>query len=175
MTVKGHILLSLTLATIINTSIQEYYFGLNLNEFYLILFYIGLFIGTIFPDIDEPESFIGRKFPIFSNLLSIFVEHRGVTHLLFIPILILFINYHFVDDIHSKIVIYAFAIGIFCHDCGDLFTKGGIRGFFYPFFPTLTFGLLPRAFRFYTGSFVEFLFNILLIAINVYIFYPKII
>lgn len=134
MTVKGHILLSLPLATIINSSIQEYYFGIKLNEFYLILFYIGLFIGTIFPDIDEPESYIGRKFPIFSNLLSIFVEHRGVTHLLFIPILILFINYYFVDDIHSKIVIYAFAIGIFCHDCGIYLQKEELEDFFILFF-----------------------------------------
>lgn len=173
MTIKGHILLSLPLATVLSSTIQEYYFGFKLNDFQIVLFYIGLFLGTVLPDIDEPQSYIGRKLPIFSNLLSIFIEHRGVTHLLIIPIAIFLSNYYLVEDLYTKIVIYAIAIGIFCHDCGDLFTKGGIRGFFFPLFPTFTFGLLPKELRFYTGSIVEYMVMIMLIGLNIYIFYPN--
>jgi inner membrane protein len=174
MTVKGHILLSFPLATIINSLVEEYYFSIRLTDAQLLLFYIGLFIGTIFPDIDEPESYIGRKLPIFSNILAIFIEHRGITHLLIIPLLLLIFNYYLVEDIYTKIVIYAFAIGIFCHDCGDLFTKGGIRGFFYPLLPTTTIGLLPRQLRFRTGSVVEYFFIILLLVTNILFFLPNI-
>lgn len=171
MTVKGHLLLAFPLATTISSITEQYYFGHRISDnlAFLTLFYIGIFIGTIFPDIDEPESYIGRKLPIISHILAIFIEHRGITHYLLIPLLLLIFNYIYVEEQSTKIVIYAFAIGNICHDMGDLLTKGGIRGFFYPLMPSTTIGLLPKFLRFRTNSIVEYIFMFFLIGLNVYI------
>ena len=170
MTVKGHLLLAYPLATTILTLTEQNYFGHRMsdNVTFMSLFYLGIFIGTIFPDIDEPESYIGRKLPVISHILSIFIEHRGITHYLLIPLLILTFNFLYVEEQSTKIVIYAFAIGNICHDVGDLLTKGGIRGFFFPLMPTTTIGLLPKFLRFRTNSLVEYIFMIFLIGLNVY-------
>lgn len=36
--------------------------------------------GSLFPDIDHPESTFGKKVPIISNLISNTGGHRGITH-----------------------------------------------------------------------------------------------
>ena len=37
-------------------------------------------LGSVLPDIDEPRSFIGRKFPVISHIVSLSFTHRGFTH-----------------------------------------------------------------------------------------------
>lgn len=59
----------------------------------------------------------------------------------------------------TKIIIYGFAFGILMHDAGDMLTKGGIKGFLFPFFPNTTVALLPKFMRFYTGSLQEMISN----------------
>jgi inner membrane protein len=76
-----------------------------------------------------------------------------------------------------KIILMGLAIGIFSHDIGDMLTKGGIRGFFFPFFRNKTIGLLPKVFRFYTGTLTEYLVISVIIVklLLVGFYYPKII
>ena len=35
-----------------------------------------ILLGSVLPDIDEPRSFISRKFPLISRLTAIFFEHK---------------------------------------------------------------------------------------------------
>ena len=37
-------------------------------------------LGSIFPDIDEPNSYIGKRMPGFSHIVSMLFGHRGFTH-----------------------------------------------------------------------------------------------
>lgn len=45
----------------------------------------GSFVGAIsalVPDVDEPNSTLGRKVPIISTLINLLLGHRGLTHTL---------------------------------------------------------------------------------------------
>ncbi len=166
MTAKGHMILSIPVATGLDFILNKYFFVEPVGYLFFIIFYLSVIVGSLLPDIDEPGSYIGRKLPIFSHIFSMFITHRGFTHYLIIPIMFLIWSYY-TKDMSIKIAIYGLALGIFAHDCGDLLTRGGIKGFFFPFFRKHTFGLLPKPLRFYTGSIVEFIVVLLLIGINI--------
>jgi inner membrane protein len=85
-------------------------------------------LGGLFPDIDVPQSWIGRKIGFLSNILNFFFGHRGFFHSVFAGVLLsvlvwlLFGNwYHF-----------TFFIGYISHLFMDGLTKEGVRPF-YPF------------------------------------------
>lgn len=42
----------------------------------------GMF-GGLLPDIDTPESLLGRKIPVISTLIAELCDHRSVTHTLY--------------------------------------------------------------------------------------------
>ena len=46
----------------------------------LALFYSAVGIGTLLPDIDEPQSIIGKKTMGISNFIKFIFGHRGFTH-----------------------------------------------------------------------------------------------
>lgn len=156
MTVKGHVVLSVPIAMVSMIALEKFYFKANIDQLSFLLYYAFVIFGSILPDIDEPESYIGRRLPVFSNLLSIFVKHRGITHFLCVPLFV-FVIAHFTEDSYMKISLIGLSIGIFAHTLGDMLTKGGIPGFFFPFFPTKRAVLLPRFLRFYTNSIAEHL------------------
>ena len=52
-------------------------------------------LGAVFPDVDEPNSFIGKKLPIFSHAVSGLFGHRGFTHFLIFPVLLLLAGLYF--------------------------------------------------------------------------------
>jgi len=108
--------------------------------------FIGTFIGAILPDIDEPNSYIGRKFIFFSEVLKLSgMRHRTYTHSLLFPFLIaLFGIFH--------PIFYFIAFGAFMHIIEDFLTNSGVP-LFYPFIKE-RFGL--RLFN--TGSIFEYLF-----------------
>lgn len=177
MTAKGHMLISIPISVMVDKLLHTYFFGNQYDALFSILFYSFVIIGSVLPDIDEPESYIGRKFPVLSYAFSIFgaltptktLEHRGITHYLIVPLVILYFAYTN-DSFMVKIVLYSLAIGIFAHDCGDMLTKGGIIGFFFPLFPTKRIGLLPVGLRFITNSTTEWVLNFF-IFIGIVIFY----
>lgn len=115
-------------------------------------------LGSIMPDIDEPRSFIGRKLPGISHLISLTFTHRGFTHFLICPLLVTIIAGLFLNE--ARFYVYALAFGIFMHQVGDMLTKSGIPYYFFPFKGRAV--LLPKALRFYTGGVIE---KIILIAV----------
>ncbi len=166
MTAKGHILLSSALAYLPILEIQKS-FGVDIAflSFSIIIF------GSILPDIDEPNSYIGRKFPILSWILILFgLKHRGLTHILIVPIVITAFALYAVDSEIITITLLSLAFGILTHDVGDSITTGGINGFFYPLFPAKKFVLLPGFLRFQTFSIFEYFLVSLLFVLNLILY-----
>lgn len=173
MTAKGHMILNIPIAASA-LYLAEYFEILGgLVQLEVFIFYIASMFGAVLPDIDEPESYIGRKIPVFSNILSIFIEHRGITHYAIIPLFLFAIAY-FEKDFITKVVFFGIAVGVFAHTVGDMLTKGGVRGYFYPFFRSTTIALLPRFLRFYTNSITEYIFITILLSgiIYTFLFFP---
>lgn len=166
MTAKGHIVLAIPIIAVSLIVAEKYLLGEGtLNKQLIVLYYATAIFGSLLPDIDEPESYIGRRIPIFSNILSIFISHRGITHYLCIPLIMIIIAY-FQEDMMLKVILLGLSFGILAHDAGDMLTKGGIRGFFFPLFPTRTVGLMPKFMRFYTNSITEYFVIAIIMAIT---------
>ena len=167
MTAKGHVMLASV------TTLGLFDLGLNFNISipYPIYFYSSMIIGSLMPDIDEPHSYIGNKLKIFSVIISAFVKHRGFTHFLIVPLLIA-IGSYFVINKGMQITLLGLAWGILLHDAGDMLTKGGVKGFFFPFSTTSKVTLDPEYLRFYTFSLQEYGFIVfLLFPLNLYFIY----
>lgn len=154
MTAKGHLVLGITAPIIFKGA----------TFFLSPMSVIGLILGSLLPDIDEPNSYIGRKFFLLSGPIKAMniLEHRGITHYAIIPLITILIGYIIKVDFLMWL-----GVGILMHDIGDLLTKGGIDKFFYPFNEDKI-GLLPREYRFYTNSYVEYIFILFLIILDLY-------
>ena len=139
------------------------------NSYYeKVFFYSFLLLGSVFPDIDEPNSFIGKKFPIISDFLSFSFGHRGFTHFLIFPLLIFFGLYFFIDD-ECKPLLFAFCLGNLLHQVGDMLTNTGIKHYFYPL-SDVSAVLLPRCLRFNTGMlFEKFVFLPLMVVVLIFL------
>ena len=160
MTAKGHIILGLT------AGVEASYYISNSN--YLVLFLGAVFLGSLLPDIDEPKSFIGRRFAFLSIPLKILgIKHRTITHYFLFPLFLFFIGYFCTGYI--QIILYGLSFGVLMHDVGDMLTKGGIKGFFYPFFRNKIIRFLPRKYSFYTNSLEEHLIIFLMIFVLLFV------
>jgi inner membrane protein len=165
LTAKGHVLLALPFA------IEGLnYFGIrSLDGIWLT---ITIVVGALFPDIDEPKSYIGRRFWFMSwpiKLLSKIMpplKHRGLTHLFFVPLSMGIIAHYF-----ENIWLGGFALGWFLHTVGDLITVGGIQGYLFPFWSNKKMVLLPDSMRFYTGGIVEKVLISILAVMNGYLIF----
>ena len=170
MTYKTHVALAMTVA------IPAVYFA-NIDGFGRISFLFATAVGALAPDLDEEGSYLSRKIPVMPMLFGLFgVKHRGVTHraisILFLVCLLGVISS--VDQSFiSHLPIYGgFILGYVMHLLGDMMTKGGIRDFFYPLRSTKAV-LMPRGYRFYTGSLQEYLVFVgilCVIALEIYSF-----
>lgn len=120
----------------------------SLSKTYFLIF---LAIGAIFPDIDEPKSFFGRKFPGISHFLNLSIGHRGFTHFFIFPASLfgLCIFLHL-----NNPLLYGFILGVFLHQIGDLMTKSGISYYFFPFKGNVV--ILPKQMRFKTAGVFEY-------------------
>lgn len=122
------------------------------------LFLVGTALGSLLPDIDEPHSFIGRKFLFLSYPINIVFRHRMFTHsMVFVVILALILallnTFFYIPYFYMGIV-----FGVLAHIIGDMHTKGGC-----PIFLPISkkkIKILPDVLSFKTGSFVEYLFTI---------------
>lgn len=148
MTAKGHVFLALP----IGIAISEF---INLTEIELVIFLGSIIVGSLFPDIDEPYSYIGRKawfLSWFVKLLSLIFptfKHRGITHIPLIPIVLIASGYW-----GDTLFLFGFGIGWMAHTFGDLITVGGVNGYLYPLFPNTRIRLLPFL-PIYTGGVIE--------------------
>jgi len=160
MTAKGHVALAITPALIIADGLK--------SELY-VLFLGFVFIGALLPDIDEPNSFIGKRLNFLSIPLKILgIEHRTFTHYLIFPFMLLLIA-SFVSNPYIQISVLGLSFGVLMHDIGDMLTKGGIKGFLYPFYKNKTFRVLPKEMTFYTNSIIEHIVIFILVLIDIFI------
>jgi inner membrane protein len=80
--------------------------------------------GSLLPDIDHPQSFIGRRLRLISRPLSRIIGHRGLTHSLLAlagGFWLLLKSAHL--NVH---VAQALALGYLSHLAGDWLTAAGI-------------------------------------------------
>lgn len=171
MTYRTHVTLGLTVAcSTVLIPFQE------LNPFFYIksttelaIIFALIFVSSLAPDFDEPESYLSKRFPwfIISRILSSFTKHRGVTHYFFASFIytfIIFLIMFFIlkEEVFNYLHILPFAfLAYLAHPIGDGFTKGGVPRFWYPI-SKKTFWFLPKFLRFYTGGFVENIYFLLI-------------
>ncbi len=165
MTAKGHMTLATT-ATLITVYTALPYFLMHFDTEKIIIIYFLIIFGSVLPDIDEENSYIGRRFMLISTITSTIFKHRTITHYLIFALAIAFTGFFLPD---YKYIFYSIAIGVLLHDCGDMLTKGGITGFFFPFFPNTRIVLLPRFLRFYTNSINEYFLILGLVCLNIFL------
>jgi len=122
-----------------------------------ILFILTTIFFSIFPDIDETRSKIGRKYNLISKIINFFFGHRGFIHTIYIP-LILFFSFSFINyDVSIAIL-----IGYFSHLFLDAITKAGIR----PLYPIIN-KRINGPFK--TNSIIEKIIFISIISVNLYL------
>lgn len=86
-----------------------------------------LALGTIFPDIDEPNSYIGRRLIGISKSFKTLFGHRGMTHSIVGWFGASFILYTIHTSFSFPIeLVYWFSIGYLAHLVEDSFSKKGI-------------------------------------------------
>lgn len=126
-----------------------------------LLFSLVLIASTSLPDIDHQGSWLGRRLWVFSKPINIIFGHRGITHSILIPLILMF-----------ALALYGYAalglavmIGYTTHIFADSFTNEGIK-FAYPFSRKVLSGSLN------TNGIGEFaIFTVLIIAIGMKLVY----
>ena len=96
----------------------------------------GAIIGSLFPDIDEPQSLLGRKIKPISWLTKKATGHRGIIHtpfmLVLFGILLYFLYWKFPLNANIQLFGLGFVIGYMMHLILDALTPRGIM-LFSPF------------------------------------------
>jgi len=98
----------------------------NINNKLLFILITALF--SIFPDIDERSSKIGKKYKLASRIINFLFGHRGFFHSIYIPLILYFILYNIINEIGIAVL-----VGYFSHLLMDALTKNGIR----PLYPII--------------------------------------
>jgi len=130
---------------------------LSLNFFdidYKIIFILILVFFSIFPDIDERKSKIGRKYKGISTIINFIFGHRGFFHSIYIPLFLYFIFYYINTEIGIAIL-----LGYFSHLFMDAITRNGIR----PLYPIIN-KRINGFFR--TNSIFEKIFFVIVILLD---------
>jgi len=160
MTVKNHILTTANIylgSSIFLLPIQQFDMTQQ-NLFNLSL--VGLFLGAIFPDIDESNSFILRWLRF-----SLPLKHRTITHNILVYLLTMIVVYYIDINIGLTIFVLGFGLGAILHILEDSVTNSGVNWALKPILNK--FALLPKRFRFNTNSnfenFILFPLNLLII------------
>lgn len=96
-------------------------------------------IGSMWSDIDQKNSTIGKKHKITSTIISTLFTHRGITHAPLLYFLLFFILFNFTNLIENTIIktsvlsgLFGLFLGIMSHLVLDMITHDGIP-ICYPF------------------------------------------
>lgn len=110
----------------------------------------GVAIGSLLPDIDEPNSYVGRRTKGVSHMTKAIFGHRGFTHtllatlLVFIPFILLMYPHLLGDGFEHYMaqstklttfflpLFYGIGIGYLFHILGDMLSISGVP-LFMPF------------------------------------------
>jgi inner membrane protein len=80
--------------------------------------------GALLPDIDHPQSWVGRRIRVVSRPLAATVGHRGVTHsILAVIVCCLLLRW---DNV-SHAIAGPLIVGYLSHLAADLLTSSGLR------------------------------------------------
>ncbi len=121
---------------------------------------VGVMIGSLLPDIDEPNSYVGRRsFGIAKTMKKVF-GHRGMTHSLVALLIMAYLLLRTSDSFFFMGIIIGYAL----HILEDLFSMQGVP-LFWPFRKKKI--RLPIHYR--TGGSIEKIIYYAAIAIFVYI------
>lgn len=101
---------------------------------------ISTLLGSLLPDIDHPQSLIGRRIRIVSQPIYKYVGHRTLTHS-FIVVACLGGIVNTIGGKRGEILAIGIAIGMSSHIILDFFSKGGGVAFFYPLYPKKIYGV----------------------------------
>lgn len=165
MTMNGHLVLAAVPAVV-----YAHETGLPL-EWKSLLYAAVIAFFALLPDIDEPNSYLGRRLRRLSGVILVLgIEHRTLTHWLILPFLAT-VSAALLLDPADALWIYLAAYGMVMHSVGDLLTSSGIRGFFWPLMPDRTIHLLPQFLTFKTGSWQETMVIWLLLGAAFYVIY----
>ena len=93
-----------------------------------LIFILIVIFFSIFPDIDEKKSKIGRKNKTLSTIINFIFGHRGFFHSIYIPLFLYFVFYYINNEVGIAIL-----AGYFSHLFMDAITKNGIR----PLYPLI--------------------------------------
>jgi inner membrane protein len=85
-------------------------------------YYVGVAIGSLLPDIDHPQSFIGRRSFGLATLINKWFGHRGATHTLLSSLLIGGVSF-FILPANWAV---GLSLGYISHILGDFFSKSGV-------------------------------------------------
>lgn len=95
------------------------------------LFLGGAIVGSIFPDIDHKNSYIGKKAKTISKAINKFAGHRKLFHAPLMYLLLYSISLGMVNDKLILTGIKGVFLGVLSHLILDSFTIGGLP-WFYP-------------------------------------------
>ena len=149
----------------------------------LSVFYGAITLGALLPDIDEPNSTIGRKTIGISNVIKAICGHRGLTHSIVfvvgVGILLLFLSVFGAETLNTipligdfikgldeavlEIFIFGVLLGCIFHLMGDMLTPSGVP-LLLPF-SAKSFHLTPAFLRFKTGGIWDYVVGTLSFAI----------
>lgn len=98
----------------------------------------GSFIGSLLPDIDHTNSFIGHKMKITSKVINKSCGHRGLTHSPIVQLIIALVLLNLGNSLIGLVgliyisFILGLLVGSFSHVILDSMTKAGVP-LLYPF------------------------------------------
>lgn len=152
--------------------------GISVGDTEKVIFISCAALGSLLPDIDSPDSTLGKIVPFISSFIYKTVGHRVLFHdaLVFIPLLILSI---FVKNPIFLGIMFGYVGHLFL----DSFTKSGICFNYFGNRKAIKNGwgelgvgrfyILPEILRFKGNSFIAKAFTVILCFVNLYIFYSK--
>lgn len=88
-----------------------------------VLYYIGVTIGSILPDIDTPKSYLGHKFKFISTIINQAFGHRTATHSILVITVLFFIS---VIAFGMNTFNVGLMLGALFHVLGDMTTHSGV-------------------------------------------------
>ncbi|WP_146811437.1 metal-dependent hydrolase [Aneurinibacillus danicus] len=127
-------------------------------------YYGGVVLGSLLPDIDHPNSYIGRRSFGLANIIHDLCGHRGITHSLIMWILVFLPALWF----YPTLFMFGLTIGYLGHILGDSFSVSGV-----PLLYPLTKKKFPAPITYRTGSFEEILIFIIACILLLWIMYSN--
>lgn len=121
-------------------------------------------LASLLPDIDNPDSKVGRRAPLLSRAVNALCGHRNITHTVFFVALcagaLVLMDREFLGLSPGYMALCA-AAGILSHIALDSLTKAGTR----PFEPVSHLHIKGPL---RTGSLYESVFNLILVSLTIW-------